>query len=137
MGKSLHLRVRRIYEPQSAEDGLRFLVDRLWPRGLKHEACALDGWLKELAPSDELRRWFGHDPARWEEFQGHYFEELDKRPDAWQVLAEQARQRMVTLLYSARDSQHNNAVALKNYLQRNRQPEGGPLTHLQRSSSHT
>lgn len=124
MINSLYLRVKRIYEPPSNQDGLRILVDRLWPRGLKKETCKLDNWLKEVAPSDKLRRWFGHDPARWEEFQRRYFEELDERPDVRQAVKELAREKTVTLLYAAHDPQHNNAVALKNYLQRARQTNG-------------
>lgn len=124
MINSLYLRVKRIYEPPSNQDGLRILVDRLWPRGLKKETCKLDNWLKEVAPSDKLRRWFGHDPARWEEFQRRYFEELDERPDIRQAVKELAREKTVTLLYAAHDPQHNNAVALKNYLQRVRQTNG-------------
>ncbi|NUM53416.1 MAG: DUF488 domain-containing protein [Candidatus Hydrogenedentes bacterium] len=124
MINSLYLRVKRIYEPPSNQDGLRILVDRLWPRGLKKETCKLDNWLKEVAPSDKLRRWFGHDPARWEEFQRRYFEELDERPDVRQAVKELAREKTVTLLYAAHDPQHNNAVALKNYLQRVRQTKG-------------
>ncbi|GMW01640.1 MAG: hypothetical protein AMXMBFR84_27770 [Candidatus Hydrogenedentota bacterium] len=124
MINSLYLRVKRIYEPPSNQDGLRILVDRLWPRGLNKETCKLDNWLKEVAPSDKLRRWFGHDPARWEEFQRRYFEELDERPDVRQAVKELAREKTVTLLYAAHDPQHNNAVALKNYLQRVRQTNG-------------
>lgn len=118
MINSLYLRVKRIYEPPSNQDGLRVLVDRLWPRGLKRETCRLDNWLKDIAPSNTLRRWFGHDPARWDEFQRRYFEELDERPDTWQAVMELAREKTVTLLYAAHDPQHNNAVALMNYLQR-------------------
>jgi len=121
MAKPLRLRIKRIYEPPSPQDGLRYLVDRLWPRGLKTEACELDGWLKEVAPSDKLRRWFGHDPARSEEFQRRYFEELDERPDACKAITEQARNKTVTLLYAARDSEHNHALALMTYLQRSLQ----------------
>jgi uncharacterized protein YeaO (DUF488 family) len=124
MVKSLRLRVKRTYESPSRQDGLRFLVDRLWPRGLKNEACDLDGWLKELAPSDKLRRWFGHDPARWAEFQHRYFDELDERRDTCRPIAEQAQKKTVTLLYSARDSGHNNALALKTYLERICQSKG-------------
>lgn len=115
--KSLRICVKRIYDPPRPQDGLRFLVDRLWPRGLKKEACHLDDWLKELAPSTALRRWFGHDPARWQEFQRRYFAELDERPDACRTLAEQARKKTVTLLYAARDPEHNHALALKTYLE--------------------
>lgn len=111
------IRVKRVYDPPAPDDGKRFLVDRLWPRGLKKEALQLDGWLKEVAPSDGLRKWFGHDPAKWEEFQRRYFAELEARPEAWQPLLEEARKGTVTLLFSARDEQHNNAVALKIFLE--------------------
>lgn len=116
--RPLRIRIQRIYEPAVPSDGLRFLVDRLWPRGLKKEDCRLDGWLKELAPSAALRRWFGHDPARWQQFLRRYFAELDERPDACRALAEQARKKTVTLLYAARDRQHNHALALKTHLER-------------------
>lgn len=118
MAKRLQIRTKRIYEPPSKEDGLRYLVDRLWPRGLKKEDCRLDGWLKEFAPSASLRRYFGHEPARWEEFQRRYERELDQRSDACQELVRQARKRPVTLLYAARDAEHNNAVVLQTYLER-------------------
>lgn len=111
------IQVKRVYDPYSPDDGARFLVDRLWPRGLKKEALRLDGWLKDAAPSDALRRWFGHDPARWDEFRRRYFAELDSKPEAWQPILQAARQGNVTLLYSARDVEHNNAVALKSYLE--------------------
>lgn len=114
------LQVKRVYDPPQMDDGTRFLVDRLWPRGVKREALQLDGWLKEVAPSDSLRRWFGHDVARWDEFQCRYFAELDGKPEAWRPLLETAREGNVTLLYSARDREHNNAVALKAYLEGNR-----------------
>lgn len=111
------IKVKRVYEPPEPDDGPCFLVDRLWPRGVKREALELNGWLRELAPSDELRRWFGHDPARWEAFQHRYFAELDAKPGVWEPLLEAARQGNVTLLYAARDAEHNNAVALKAYLE--------------------
>jgi len=117
MAESLSLRVKRIYEPPAEEDGLRFLVDRLWPRGMKKQACQLDAWLKELAPSTELRRWFGHDAARWDEFCRRYVAELDQRPDDCQAVVEQARQQPVTLLYAARDPEHHHALVLEHYLQ--------------------
>jgi uncharacterized protein YeaO (DUF488 family) len=112
------IRIKRVYDPSEHADGTRFLVERLWPRGMKKEALQLDGWLKEVAPSDALRRWFGHDPAKWEEFQRRYFAELEDKPAAWQPILGPARQGDVTLLYSARDTEHNNAVALKAYLNR-------------------
>ena len=110
------IRVKRVYEPPEPGDGARFLVDRLWPRGVKKEALRLDGWLKDAAPSDDLRRWFGHDPARWDEFQRRYRDELSDRPEAWRPVVEAARRGDVALLFGARDTAHNNAVALKDYL---------------------
>lgn len=112
------IKVKRVYEPPLVNDGERWLVDRLWPRGLKREALQLAGWAKEVAPSDALRRWFSHDPTRWGEFLRRYFAELDANPAAWQPILEAARTRDVTLLYAARDPEHNNAVALKIYLER-------------------
>ncbi len=111
------IQVKRVYAPPAPDDGIRVLVERLWPRGMKREALRLDEWLKEVAPSDSLRRWFAHDPARWEEFQRRYFAELDGKPEAWRPLREIARQGNLTLLYSARDVEHNSAVALKRYLE--------------------
>ena len=110
------IRVKRVYEPSAPDDGAHFLVDRLWPRGMKREALQLDGWLKEVAPSDALRRWFGHDPKKWEEFRRRYFIELDGRPEVWRPILEAARRGHVTLLYGARDTEHNNAVVLSDYL---------------------
>jgi uncharacterized protein YeaO (DUF488 family) len=111
------IRTRRVYDPPEPGDGTRFLVERLWPRGMKKEELPMDGWLKDAAPSDELRRWFSHDPAKWDEFRRRYDAELEGKPDVLQPLREAARQGNVTLLYSARDTQHNNAVALKEYLE--------------------
>ncbi len=111
------IRTKRVYDPPARGDGKRFLVDRLWPRGCKKDAAALDGWLKEVAPSEELRRWFAHDPAKWEEFQRRYFAELEAKPEAWRPLLQAARKGTVTLLFGARDTEHNNAVALKRFLE--------------------
>jgi len=111
------IQVKRVYDPPQSSDGARFLVERLWPRGVKKEALPIDGWLKEVAPSNGLRRWFGHDPTRWEEFQRRYFAELDSKPEVWQPIRDAARRGNVTLLYSARDTEHNSAVALKVYLE--------------------
>ncbi len=113
------IRLKRAYEPPAPEDGERYLVDRLWPRGVGREALQLAGWLRELAPSHELRRWFSHDPARWEEFKARYREELasPQKQDLLQELAQKARSGTITLVYSARDDQHNNAVALREMLQ--------------------
>jgi len=112
------IQVKRVYDPPDAKDGARFLVERLWPRGIKKEALQMQDWLKDVAPSGELRRWFSHDPAKWREFLRRYFEELDGNREAWQPLLQAARRRNVTLLYSARDTEHNNAVALKEYLEK-------------------
>jgi uncharacterized protein YeaO (DUF488 family) len=110
---AVHL--KRAYEPASASDGKRYLVDRLWPRGVKRDNLRLDGWLKELAPSTELRRWFGHEPGRWDEFRLRYQEEL-RRPEASGLIARLAREAQtgtVTLVFAAKDVRHNDAVVLK------------------------
>ena len=111
------LNVKRVYEAPKANDGARYLVERLWPRGMKKENLIMDAWLKEVAPSSELRRWFGHDPAKWDEFQRRYRAELDENPSQCKPLLEAVQQGNVTLLYSARDTEHNNAVTLKSYLE--------------------
>jgi uncharacterized protein YeaO (DUF488 family) len=108
--------IKRAYDPAQPDDGTRFLVDLLWPRGISRETLKLDGWLKEVAPSESLRRWFGHDPAKWDEFCRRYFAELDGRPETWQPILEAAKRGDVILLFGARDVEHNNAVALKLYL---------------------
>lgn len=110
------IKTKRVYEPASPQDGKRFLVDRLWPRGLKKEELHLDAWAKDVAPSTDLRHWFGHDPAKWDEFQQRYQAELDQHPEALQPLLQAAQQGDVTLLYSAHDTEHNNAVTLCHYL---------------------
>ncbi|HUJ12059.1 MAG TPA: DUF488 domain-containing protein [Verrucomicrobiae bacterium] len=107
---------KRVYDKPAKTDGRRFLVERLWPRGMKKEALQMDAWLKEAAPSDKLRRWFGHDPARWKGFQRRYRAELDAHAETWQPLLEAARNGDVTLLYSAHDTEHNNAAVLRAYL---------------------
>ena len=108
--------VRRAYDPPGPADGWRVLVDRVWPRGLARERLRLDDWMRELAPSGELRRWFGHDPARWDAFRMRYFVELDAWPEEVERLRERCRQGPVTLVFGARDQEHNNAVALRDYL---------------------
>ncbi|MPZ19910.1 MAG: DUF488 family protein [Luteitalea sp.] len=118
------IRVKRVYESPAADDGVRLLIDRLWPRGLKRDAAALDGWLKEVAPSDSLRGWFAHEPARWDEFVRRYFAELDEHPECLEPILEYADQGRVTLLYASRDAEHNNAVALARYLE-GRAPRSG------------
>jgi uncharacterized protein YeaO (DUF488 family) len=111
------LTLKRAYEPPSPEDGFRVLVERLWPRGLKKADAALDLWLKEIAPSMELRQWFAHDPAKWEEFCRRYQAELSDRPDAVKLLKEKLHQGKVTLVYGSKDETHNAAVALKQFLE--------------------
>jgi uncharacterized protein YeaO (DUF488 family) len=108
--------VKRVYEPPAPEDGTRFLVERLWPRGIKKASLSMDAWLKDVAPSAALRRWFSHDPDKWDTFRQRYFAELDSKSEALQPLVEATRRGPVTLLYSARTEAHNNAVALKLYL---------------------
>ncbi len=112
------IRVKRIYEPASREDGQRFLVDRLYPRGIKKENLNIVGWIKEVAPSDDLRHWYGHDPDKWCEFNERYFKELDAMPETWRPLLEAARQGDVTLLFSTKELKLNNAVSLRAYLEK-------------------
>lgn len=109
--------VKRAYDPISRADGTRVLVERLWPRGLSKAKLLVDAWLKEVGPSTELRKWFGHDPDKWDEFRKRYRRELDSRPDAWQAIVSAARRGPVTLVYSSHDTEHNNAVALQDYLE--------------------
>ena len=110
------LALKRVYDKAASEDGVRFLVERLWPRGIKKTDLRLDDWLKDVAPSNELRRWFSHDPKKWSEFQRRYFAELDSHLEASAPIRSAARHGRVTLLYSSHDTEHNNAVALKEYL---------------------
>ena len=110
------IRLKRAYESPRDEDGARFLVERLWPRGARKSSLPIEAWLKDAAPSTELRKWFSHDPARWMEFRARYFTELEARPSAWAPLLEAARRGTVTLVYSSHDSEHNNAVALRDFL---------------------
>lgn len=110
------IRIKRAYDPTEPTDGLRILVDRLWPRGISKADLRMDDWLKELAPSDDLRRWFGHKPERWDQFLARYFQELDDKQAHWEPLLKKERTHAITLLYAARDTEHNNAQALKLYL---------------------
>jgi uncharacterized protein YeaO (DUF488 family) len=110
------IQVRRAYDPPRRIDGYRVLVDRVWPRGVSRDDLRLDAWLPEIAPSTRLRQWFGHDPERWEEFRERYAAELAASDEAVRELAERARRGRVTLVYAARDPEHNNAVALAAYL---------------------
>ena len=110
------IQIKRVYEGADAKDGRRWLVDRLWPRGIKKDALHMDSWLRDVAPSLELCRWFAHEPPKWPDFKKRYFRELKATTHQWQPILEAARRGPVTLLYSARDTRHNNAVALKSYL---------------------
>jgi uncharacterized protein YeaO (DUF488 family) len=110
------IKIKRVYDTGDDDDGTRFLVDRLWPRGIAKNALKADSWPKDVAPSTELRKWFGHDPAKWNEFRVRYFSELKANPDAWRPILDAGRQGPVTLLYGAKDQTHNNAVALCEFL---------------------
>jgi uncharacterized protein YeaO (DUF488 family) len=110
------LKLKRAYETASKADGTRVLVDRLWPRGVSKKAARIDLWLKDIAPSTELRKWFGHDPEKWSQFKKKYFRELDANADAVDQLRKLIRGGTVTLVYGAKDEEHNDAVALKEYL---------------------
>ena len=110
------IRVRRAYEAPEADDGVRILVDRLWPRGLSKETARVDLWLKDAAPSDGLRRWFAHEPAKWEEFRQRYFAELERKPDTLAMIRRRAAEGTVTLLFGAKETRFNHAVALADYL---------------------
>jgi uncharacterized protein YeaO (DUF488 family) len=112
------IKVRRVYYPEEQGEGARFLVDRLWPRGVSKDSLHIQAWLKEAAASDELRHWYSHDPQKWEEFQRRYAAELDANKESWHPLLEAARRGDVTLLYSSKERQLNNAVALKRYLEK-------------------
>ncbi|MGH6944125.1 MAG: DUF488 domain-containing protein [Geminicoccaceae bacterium] len=110
--------LKRAYDPAAASDGHRILIDRIWPRGVTKEELKVDAWLKDLAPSTGLRKWFGHDPKKWDEFRKRYAGELEQRSDALEQLAEIAKAGHVTLVFGAKDTLHNNAVALKEHLER-------------------
>lgn len=119
------IRIKRTYEPASRGDGTRILVDRLWPRGVKKDSLGADAWMKDVAPSPELRRWFGHRVERWDDFRQRYEAELDANPGAWRPILDAAGKGSVTLLYSARDVEHNGAVVLRDYLARQAAVPGG------------
>jgi uncharacterized protein YeaO (DUF488 family) len=112
----MDIRTKRVYEPANPHDGRRVLVDRVWPRGMTKEQVQADLWLKDVAPTTALRKWFGHDQSKWEAFKSHYFLELDDKPEAVARLLNEAAQGRLTLLFSARDAQYNQAVALREYL---------------------
>lgn len=114
------IRLKRVYEKPAKDDGLRVLVDRLWPRGLSKARAKVDVWLKDVAPSTELRKWFGHDPEKWRDFQARYRDELREQKDALKLLKQKSNEQTVTLLYGARDEEHNEALVLKKLLDRRR-----------------
>ena len=116
------IKLKRVYDPVSRTDGTRFLVEQLWPRGQSKAKLRLTAWLKEVGPSTELRKWFNHDPLKWSQFRTRYFRELDSDPAVWQPIVTAARGGVVTLIYSSHDEEHNNAVALKEYLETRRPP---------------
>jgi uncharacterized protein YeaO (DUF488 family) len=110
------LKLKRVYDEPSKEDGYRILVERLWPRGMSKDRAAVDLWLKEVAPSPELRKWFAHDPAKWQEFRRRYVKELEKKADEVHLLLNKSREGTVTLVYAAHDREHNSALLLQQYL---------------------
>lgn len=110
------IKLKRIYDPYSREDGKRVLVDRLWPRGIKKENAHIDEWLKDIAPSDALRKWFSHDPSKWEEFKRRYYDELKDKRELLKGLIVDSKKGTVTLLFGAKDIEHNNAVVIKEAL---------------------
>jgi uncharacterized protein YeaO (DUF488 family) len=127
--KASNVKLKRAYEQPTCDDGTRILIDRLWPRGVKKADAALDQWAKNLAPSTELRKWFGHDPVRWHEFCARYTDEIKQQPDQIKHLRTLAQQGVITLVFSARDEVHNDAVVLRNFLL------GGSPTKLKRKAS--
>lgn len=114
----MRLKIKRVYESPAKEDGTRILVDRLWPRGLTKEKAHIDLWLKEVAPSTELRKWFGHDPVKWTEFKKRYRLELKRNREQISILNEELKKKVVTLVYGAKDEEHNEALVLKEWLAR-------------------
>lgn len=125
------IQLKRVYDPRSAHDGTRFLVERLWPRGITKSTLADAQWLRDAAPSTELRKWFHHDPQRWNEFRRRYFAELKAEKDVLSPILEAARCGTVTLLYSSHDAEHNNAVALKEFLNHSLHPHDPACLCLQ------
>jgi len=110
------IKIKRVYDPPEADDGKRILIDRLWPRGIKKESLEMDEWLKDIAPSDGLRKWFSHDPAKYHEFKKRYVKELEKKKETIERIRDEAKKETVTLLFSAKDVEHNNATILKEVL---------------------
>ena len=114
----LVVKIKRIYEPASREDGKRILIDRLWPRGIKKEEAKIDEWMKEIAPTTDLRKWFSHDPAKWPEFRKRYINELKSKSDLVERLRSEATEGTITLLFAAKDPEHANAVVLKEVIEK-------------------
>ena len=110
------VRIKRIYDPVSPDDGKRICIDRLWPRGMKKEEVKMDEWLKEISPSDTLRKWFGHDPSKYEEFKKRYIKELEPHAEILERIKKEGKKETVTLLFSAKDVEHNNATVLEEIL---------------------
>ncbi len=128
------IRLKRVYDSPAVEDGFRVLVERLWPRGIKKAEAHFDVWMKEIAPSTDLRKWFAHDPAKWEEFSVRYEKELVENSDIVKTLEQKSRETTVTLVYAARDIQHNSALVLKQFMEKN--PEGEKHEKNIRSAHH-
>jgi uncharacterized protein YeaO (DUF488 family) len=118
--RNMKIKIKRVYEQPDKKDGERILVDRLWPRGLTKEKAGVDLWLKEIAPSTELRKWFAHDPNKWKRFRGRYETEIRHNDDLIKVLKQKAREGTITLIYGARDEEHNEALVLKQFMERGR-----------------
>jgi uncharacterized protein YeaO (DUF488 family) len=115
---AIRIKIKRIYDPPGAEDGFRILVDRLWPRGLSKEKAKVDLWLREISPSNELRKWYGHDPDKWTEFKKKYLEEIEEKKEEFDLLRKKAREGTVTFLFSSKEEELNNAAALKEFVER-------------------
>jgi len=122
----MSFKTKRIYEKPEKADGFRILVDRLWPRGLSKEKAQVDEWLKDIAPSDELRKWFSHDPQKWEVFKKRYFGELETKKELIELIVTKSKGKPVTLVYAAKEEKFNNALSLKEYLETRRKSTGTP-----------
>ena len=125
--RAMKIKIKRVYEHPEKDDGMRILVDRLWPRGLTKKKARVDLWLKEIAPSTELRKWFAHDPDKWKEFRARYQTEIRNNHDLIKVLKRKAREGAITLIYGARDEKHNEALVLKQFLERGRYSAQTPV----------
>lgn len=112
------VKIKRVYDPLSSEDGIRILIDRLWPRGIKKEEAKIDEWMKEIAPTTDLRKWFSHDPAKWPEFRKRYITELKNKSELFERLRSEAKKGTITLLFAAKDAEHSNAVILKEVIEK-------------------